>query len=67
MRMNRHSIWEPSGFLIQATNKPGMFHFHDLNPEVTIAQRLSRLDRIKIGLWFLFQVLTLPSTPKEDK
>lgn len=53
--MNSHSVWEPAGFLIQATNKPGIFRFANLNPEVEFKNRLTRMERIRIGFWFLLQ------------
>lgn len=57
LKTNSHSVWLPTGFLIQATKTPGLFRFADLNPEVSFKQVLTRTERLKIGMWFLLQAI----------
>ena len=53
--VNSHSVWRKTGFLIQETNRPELYRFADLNPEVSFTQVLSRRDRLRIGLYFIRQ------------
>lgn len=57
LKINSHSVWSPTGFIIQATNTPGLFRFVDLGPEVSFKQVLTCGERLKIGLWFLLQAI----------
>jgi len=63
MNVTRTAIWRPTGFMVKRvgvygdSNGPALFEFSDLNPERRFMQTMNPLDRLRVGLWFIWQAV----------